>query len=82
MQAAPLALHAHPPTPPPNPPPPMPPMRAANPWLSQRRLVVKPDCLFGKRGKHDLVGLNLDAQGAGEFIAARMNKVPCPGGGG
>ena len=29
---------------------------AANPWMNQTQLVVKPDCLFGKRGKHDLVG--------------------------
>ena len=25
-----------------------------NPWLKTTRLVVKPDMLFGKRGKHDL----------------------------
>lgn len=48
---------------------------SANPWMTQKRLVVKPDCLFGKRGKHDLVGLNLDANSAQEFIAARMGKV-------
>lgn len=38
-------------------------------------LVVKPDCLFGKRGKHDLVGLKLDYSGVESFIKARMNKV-------
>lgn len=48
---------------------------AANPWMNQTQLVVKPDCLFGKRGKHDLVGLKLDATGAQQFIQARMNKV-------
>jgi ATP citrate (pro-S)-lyase len=48
---------------------------AANPWMSQVPLVVKPDCLFGKRGKHDLVGLKLGAAEAQQFIAARMNKV-------
>lgn len=26
-----------------------------NPWMKQTKLVVKPDMLFGKRGKHDLV---------------------------
>ena len=26
-----------------------------NPWLQNTKLVVKPDMLFGKRGKHDLV---------------------------
>jgi succinyl-CoA synthetase beta subunit len=41
----------------------------------QTKLVVKPDCLFGKRGKHDLVGLKLDYSQAEEFIKARMNKV-------
>lgn len=30
-----------------------------NAWLRSTKLVVKPDMLFGKRGKHDLVGLNL-----------------------
>lgn len=28
----------------------------ANPWLADTKLVVKPDMLFGQRGKHDLVG--------------------------
>ncbi len=28
----------------------------ANPWLVNTKLVVKPDMLFGQRGKHDLVG--------------------------
>jgi ATP citrate (pro-S)-lyase len=31
-----------------------------NPWLANTKLVVKPDMLFGQRGKNDLVGLNLD----------------------
>lgn len=48
---------------------------AMNPWMTQMKLVVKPDCLFGKRGKHDLVGLNLDYTQAEQFIKARMNKV-------
>jgi ATP citrate (pro-S)-lyase len=26
-----------------------------NQWMKQTKLVVKPDMLFGKRGKHDLV---------------------------
>lgn len=45
-----------------------------NPWLTTTPLVVKPDMLFGKRGKHDLVGLKLDFPGVEEFIRARMNK--------
>jgi ATP citrate (pro-S)-lyase len=43
--------------------------------VPQSRLVVKPDCLFGKRGKHDLVGLNLDHLAAFDFISQRMNKA-------
>ena len=45
-----------------------------NRWLSQSKLVVKPDMLFGKRGKHDLVGLNLSIAEVEEFIKARMGK--------
>lgn len=47
----------------------------ANPWLKGTKLVVKPDMLFGKRGKHDLVGLNLDFQEVNNFVKVRMNKV-------
>lgn len=47
----------------------------ANPWLKSTKLVVKPDMLFGKRGKHDLIGLNLDFSGVEAFIKARMGKV-------
>ena len=45
-----------------------------NRWLSQTKLVVKPDMLFGKRGKHDLVGLNLTVAEVEDFIKARMGK--------
>jgi len=47
---------------------------AEHPWLLTDRLVVKPDQLFGKRGKHGLLGLNLDLAGAKAWIAARMRK--------
>jgi ATP citrate (pro-S)-lyase len=46
----------------------------ANPWLATEKLVVKPDCLFGQRGKNDLVGLNLTWPDAEAFIRARMGK--------
>jgi ATP citrate (pro-S)-lyase len=46
----------------------------ANEWLKTTKLVVKPDMLFGQRGKHDLVGLNLTFPEAESFITARMNK--------
>lgn len=45
-----------------------------HPWLNQTKLVVKPDMLFGQRGKNDLVGLNLTYQEAEDFIKARMGK--------
>ena len=44
------------------------------PWLKSTKLVVKPDMLFGKRGKHDLLALNVDFAEAEAFIAARMGK--------
>jgi ATP citrate (pro-S)-lyase len=56
-------------------PPPPPTYHLFSPSLLQTKLVVKPDCLFGKRGKHDLVGLNLDYVEAEAFIKARMNKI-------
>ena len=42
------------------------------PWLSSTRLVVKPDMLFGKRGKSGLVSLNLDLAQVAEFVKARL----------
>ncbi|KAG1669380.1 hypothetical protein FOA52_004031 [Chlamydomonas sp. UWO 241] len=46
-----------------------------NPWLSTTKLVVKPDMLFGQRGKHDLLGINLDYGQAQTFIKERLNRV-------
>ncbi|KAL2460678.1 ATP-citrate synthase alpha chain protein 3 [Abeliophyllum distichum] len=37
-------------------------------WLSSTKLVVKPDMLFGKRGKSGLVALNLDLAQVAEFV--------------
>ncbi|KAI4364519.1 hypothetical protein MLD38_020599 [Melastoma candidum] len=37
-------------------------------WLSSTKLVVKPDMLFGKRGKSDLVALNLDMAQVAQFV--------------
>ncbi|XP_071932484.1 ATP-citrate synthase alpha chain protein 2 isoform X2 [Coffea arabica] len=42
------------------------------PWLSSTQLVVKPDMLFGKRGKSGLVALNLDLAQVAEFVKARL----------
>ncbi|XP_047963465.1 ATP-citrate synthase alpha chain protein 1 [Salvia hispanica] len=44
------------------------------PWLSSTRLVVKPDMLFGKRGKSGLVALNLDLAGVAAFVKERLGK--------
>ncbi|KAH9306002.1 hypothetical protein KI387_010406, partial [Taxus chinensis] len=44
------------------------------PWLSASRLVVKPDMLFGKRGKSGLVALNLDLAQAAAFVKDRLGK--------
>jgi len=45
-----------------------------NPWMAKNSLVVKPDMLFGKRGKHNLVGLDLSADEAEVFIKGRLGK--------
>ncbi|KAG5244613.1 ATP-citrate synthase alpha chain protein [Salix suchowensis] len=42
------------------------------PWISSTKLVVKPDMLFGKRGKSGLVALNLDLAQVAEFVKARL----------
>ncbi|KAL5981644.1 hypothetical protein ACLOJK_015707 [Asimina triloba] len=42
------------------------------PWLSSTQLVVKPDMLFGKRGKSGLVALNLDLAQVAQFVKERL----------
>ncbi|HQE92328.1 MAG TPA: ATP citrate lyase citrate-binding domain-containing protein [Anaerolineae bacterium] len=49
-------------------------LAAEHPWLLTDRLVVKPDQLFGKRGKYGLLGIDLDFAGAKAWIAERMHK--------
>ncbi|GFY91555.1 ATP-citrate lyase A-2 [Actinidia rufa] len=44
------------------------------PWLSSEKLVVKPDMLFGKRGKSGLVALNLDLTQVALFVKERLGK--------
>jgi ATP citrate (pro-S)-lyase len=44
------------------------------PWLNSTRLVVKPDMLFGKRGKSGLVALNLDLAGVEDFVTERLGR--------
>jgi len=43
-------------------------------WLKEERLVVKPDQLFGKRGKHNLVLLDASFAEAAGFIEENMGK--------
>ncbi|MDD5453799.1 MAG: ATP citrate lyase citrate-binding domain-containing protein [Candidatus Bipolaricaulis sp.] len=58
-------------------------VEADHPWLAKERLVVKPDQLFGKRGKNKLILLNADLAAAKAWIAARMGKeVTIEGAGG
>jgi ATP-citrate lyase beta-subunit len=49
-------------------------LKAENPWLGREKLVVKPDQLTGKRGKHGLILLNADLSGAKKWIQERMGK--------
>jgi ATP-citrate lyase beta-subunit len=43
-------------------------------WLKDEKLVVKPDQLFGKRGKNNLLLLNKSWEEAEEFINKNMGK--------
>ncbi len=43
-------------------------------WLTQEKLVVKPDQLFGKRGKHGLIKADASFTEAKKWIKERMNK--------
>jgi len=45
-----------------------------HPWLTSERLVAKPDQLFGKRGKNNLLLVNATYDEAKAWIAERMNK--------
>ena len=43
-------------------------------WLKEEKLVVKPDQLFGKRGKHGLIKANTSFAEAKKWIKERINK--------
>lgn len=45
-----------------------------NPWLKEKKLVVKPDQLIGKRGKHNLILLDATFDEAKNWINERMNR--------
>jgi ATP-citrate lyase beta-subunit len=43
-------------------------------WLKEEKLVVKPDQLFGKRGKHGLIKANASFDEVKKWINDRINK--------
>jgi ATP citrate (pro-S)-lyase len=43
-----------------------------HPWLAEEKLVVKPDMLFGRRGKHNLVLLNANLHKAEKFVKDKL----------
>jgi len=49
-------------------------LKTENGWLEKERLAVKPDQLVGKRGKHGLILLDADFQGAKSWVQERMGK--------
>ncbi len=49
-------------------------LKRENGWLGRERLVVKPDQLIGKRGKHGLILLDADFETAKRWVLERMNK--------
>ena len=49
-------------------------LASENSWLKTEKLVVKPDQLFGKRKKHNLILLNATFDQAREWINERMEK--------
>lgn len=46
----------------------------SHPWLTEEKLVTKPDQLFGKRGKHGLIGLKLDLNEAENWINEKKSQ--------
>jgi len=49
-------------------------LAAENSWLKAKRLVIKPDQLFGKRGAHDLVLLDATWDQVKEYLQDKMEK--------
>ena len=50
-------------------------LKTDHPWLLEEKLVVKPDMLFGKRGKYGLVKVNATIDEVKEFVAERIEKL-------
>ena len=45
-----------------------------NPWIKKEKLVAKPDQLFGKRGKNNLLFVNKSWSEVQKWVKERMNK--------
>jgi len=50
-------------------------LSAEKPWLKTEKLTVKPDQLFGKRGKHGLLQVDVSYDEAKKWIAEKMNTT-------
>ncbi|MFX0012577.1 MAG: ATP citrate lyase citrate-binding domain-containing protein [Candidatus Hermodarchaeota archaeon] len=48
---------------------------AENPWMNTEKVVVKPDQLFGKRGKANLLLLDANCDEMKEFCYSNLNRV-------
>ncbi|MCP4260195.1 MAG: ATPase, partial [Planctomycetes bacterium] len=46
-----------------------------NPWIGTDKLVIKPDQLFGKRGKYGLILLNATYEESKKWIEEKLNSV-------
>jgi ATP-citrate lyase beta-subunit len=58
-------------------------LTAENPWLKTTKLVAKPDQLFGKRGKNNLLCVDKTFDDVKAWVTERMNKeVTIEGAGG
>jgi len=51
-----------------------------HPWLTKDKLVVKPDMLMGKRGKHGLILLDADWKGVQKWLGEKRGKEATVGG--
>ena len=49
-------------------------LAAKYPWVKKKKLVVKPDQLFGKRGAHGLVLLDATWDQAKDYLLEKINK--------
>ena len=49
-------------------------LEVEHPWLKAERLVVKPDQLFGKRGKNNLLYLDKNFAEVKDWIGERMGR--------